>query len=131
MRVSPLICWECKNWFKPISKRKQRYCSGACRQQAYYTRRDRAEIDKYLTELEKYPHKAPKKSSSLIALYYANKDEHERFKAYCKSYCKDNYENCIECWFENDFDSYRIYVVKHGRDLYDRSMNDWLHLGQP
>lgn len=132
MRVSPLICWQCKNWFNPITRRAQKYCSDACRVDAFNDRQAELERKKSGWVKDNSPAPDPVHSDhSVVTFNFESKEQIQEFRETCRSHCKDSRSGCLECWYENNFKSYRFYVAKYGRDQFDRSMDDWIRLGQP
>jgi hypothetical protein len=104
MRVTPLICWSCNNWFLPKTKRKTKFCCNACRQANYVN----------------------KKTDSLVQLYWNNEDERDELSECLSSHCKDGQENCVQCLFENNYDLYCDMVYQKGRDKYNQSVKRFL-----
>jgi len=108
MRVTPLICWHCSCWFVPKTKRKNKYCSGACRQQGYL----------------KNKHTLGYKN--LIQFRYEDEEQEQEISNAINECCVDGRDGCVECLFENDYQRYCMLVAKYGRDYMNHSMTQWL-----
>jgi len=108
MRVTPLICWHCSTWFIPKTKRKNKYCSGACRQQGY------------LKNLNTIGYE------TLIQFNFEDEDQEQEIASTMKNACVDGRNGCVECLFEHDYKGYCMLVAKYGRDYMGNSMTQWL-----
>jgi len=40
--------------------------------------------------------------------------------------CKDYKQDCVECLFENDYETYCDEVFNRGRDKFGKSAQEWL-----
>lgn len=118
MRIKPLICWHCSNWFLPKISRPTKFCCGACR--TAFHRKD----------------KNSRGYNSLVQFYYSDEEEHkailEVFREYgCMDKCPvgngaETDGICVECLFENDYKQYCKVVARYGVDEDKRGMEDWL-----
>lgn len=108
MRITPLVCWQCKSWFIPKTKRPSKFCCGACRQQNYLA------------------NKAGRSSGNPVRFKGKDQAETSVIRSAMKNYCNDGHENCIECMFEEDFEAYSGLVYQCGIDKYNMSAKDWL-----
>jgi len=106
MRVTPLICWSCSTWFTPKTKRKTKFCCNACRQQHF------------LGIQHGYP--------NLVLLYWKDQDDRRELETIIQSSCKENKPKCVECLFENNYETYCDEVFKRGRDKFGKSAQEWL-----
>ena len=111
MRVTPLICWKCGTWFQPKSKRPQKFCCNACRQQNYLN-----------SDLQLIDFKLTATTSDLKSQEEGNQIVTDVIRKYCD--CPD--EKCIECVFEKNNAVYCQLIYKYGRDIYNDSCEKWL-----
>lgn len=110
MRITPLICWHCSCWFMPKTKRKNKYCSNACRQQGFLKNKHSAG----------YP--------NLVQFHDKDGQGHNELADALSNACSDGYKNCVECLFEKDNNKYSMIVAKYGIDYMGNTMNEWLKL---
>ena len=121
MRIKPLICWHCSNWFIPKISRPTKFCCGACR--TAFHRKD----------------KNSRGYDGLVNFWYNDEEEHEAildvFREYaCMDKCPaDNGTKsdgsqgiCVECLFENNYPQYVKLVAKYGIDEDKRYWQDWM-----
>ena len=114
MRITPLICWECKSWFIPKTKRPNKFCCGACRQQNYLKRKNGSGDIKH-------------NNTGVIRFKWANKDEQiEIYYAMIKS-CPEERPMCVEHLFENNYERYTELVMQYGIDKYGNNCRDFLN----
>jgi len=133
MRVTPLICWHCSNWFQPITRRKNKYCSNACRQQGFHKNTDTMGYETDDNDI------------TVVRFKFDNLEQHEEYRKMLLGYCdhewntepgyntfkerKNNQRrssSCVLCFFEKNFKVYSRYVAKYGRDWDNKSMKEWL-----
>ena len=113
MRITPMICWECSNWFLPKTKRRNKYCCNACRQGAYNTRKNGSASTGY---------------ECLVNFRWYEEEERLEIKNTMEKPCThETHTSCVECLFENDYRAYSMLVYKYGRDHMGRSMKTWLN----
>lgn len=101
MRITPVICWDCQNWFLPKSKRKNKFCCNACRQQWYLK-----------------GHKEPNLSFNYKGMPQVQ--EH-----------LEHYDFNLAVWMDKDYSNYCLMVFKWGKDIYGKSAEEWLQNQQP
>lgn len=106
MRVTPLICWSCSTWFQPKTKRKTKFCCGACRSQHALG--------------NKHGYKA------LVQLYWKDEEEAKEIDESLSQYCDKKNPGCVECLFEKNNDHYCDIVFKYGVDKFGQSAKQWL-----
>ena len=110
MRITPLICWSCSNWFLPKTKRKNKFCSNACRQAHYLKKQDCG-----------YP-----ENNCLVQLYWCDEDDCDKLNDDLKEYCSHEVNPCVECMFEQNYNAYCNMVFERGRDKFNMSAREWL-----
>ena len=112
MRITPLICSYCRNWFLPKTMRPQRYCCNACRQQGHLHIK---ENPNYYQEGEPMHFNTGGDAEATKRLYDA-----------FQSACDKGLKNCAECLMKNDFETYRELTYLYGRDRWNKSAQEWL-----
>jgi len=110
MRITPLICWTCSNWFLPKTNRKNKFCSNACRQSHYLQKKDCGYQD----------------CESLVQLHYENTQDNFKIVNQLKQYCDHSENPCVECMFDKNYNEYCIMVYERGRDKFNASAREWL-----
>lgn len=113
MRITPQICFHCHNWFIPKTNRKNKYCSGACRQQAYLNKK----VDKLY--YEKY-------HDPITIDVMGDANAHLKLVDCTMAACSKRNRNCLLCLFENDQPNFKYYIYKFGRDKWGNSAEEWL-----
>jgi hypothetical protein len=105
MRITPLVCWSCNNWFIPKTLRKSKFCCNACRQQGFL-----------------------KKAIPNFGFKYNNDEDLQEWRNILASNCKENKPECVECLFDRNYELYCSEVYKRGVDKYQKSAQEWLSI---
>jgi len=109
MRIDPLVCWGCSNWFIPKTKHKTKFCCGACKQQYHLIKTGKKTREKNLS------------------LEWHSKVEGRDIWTRCTGFCKhNNHPTCIECVFNKEFEEYKILIKKYGVDKNGKNESEWL-----
>ena len=114
MRLSPLICWECSNWFIPKTLHKTKFCCNACKQQFHL--KDKGE------HLVGY--------DGMVQFWHETEQDRIEFEEIIRKYCThDKCFSCIECLFQKNYNLYCKTVAKQGRDGFGISVREWMRRG--
>ena len=110
MRITPLICWSCSTWFLPKTKRKNKFCSNACRQSYYLKKKDCGYEG----------------TECLVKLHYDDTQDNIKLVGDLKKYCSHDENPCVECMFDQNYNAYCNMVFERGRDKFNMSAREWL-----
>lgn len=105
MRVTPLLCFQCGSWFQPKTKRKNRFCSNACRQAHYYNK-EPIHFSFQGTD------KGIEICFTILQSYSDNIDHGPR--------------ECSQIMFEKDYTRYCMLIYEYGEDAYGINCKTWL-----
>lgn len=104
MRVTPLLCHQCGTWFQPKTRRLNKMCSNACKQQSYRGIKKRGIL------LDPKEHQ----EELFDILQNANED------------IAASPEQCLESLMLNNYEVYCDIVFKWGVDKFDKTADEWL-----
>ena len=107
MRVTPLLCFQCGNWFQPKTKRKTKFCCNACRQ-ANHLKKNKIYFNVFST--------------------LGNKVDYEALHTTLELAC-DNEDltgsDRLLYILNHDYDKYCKIIYKWGVDHNGLSLNEW------